>query len=161
MHDVMHVEVAPAPTAGDHTREPIADHDLATKRRRNAQRRASVRIGGEIADEHRIAQRAVPLRGREGLGRPDRGDRGALTAGAAHHCVERGGWREAARPGPGLYTLIASSWLFRGHPLHGGWILRDALVDVGVTIENEDGRGGGRGDRKSTRLNSSHSQISY
>src|SRR2546427_1970839 len=72
---------------------------------------------------------------------------------------------------PPRSTLFPYTTLFRSHPLHGGGEA-DGLVGI------EPGRGPVRdgavgavprahvaqdheGDRKSTRLNSSHSQISY
>src|SRR2546430_11850653 len=43
----------------------------------------------------------------------------------------------------------------------GDWFLREIVARGKVLYEKTDRRAGEQGDRKSTRLNSSHSQISY
>src|SRR2546430_5779224 len=52
------------------------------------------------------------------------------------------------------YTTLFRSWTLRRRRCRSTAVTRVAAVSVA-------GRTGGGGDRKSTRLNSSHSQISY
>src|SRR2546430_5639914 len=66
---------------------------------------------------------------------------------------------------PPRSTLFPYTTLFRsqGHEGHHAEVGADGLVDLGEQIQRRVGQDqrGRRRDRKSTRLNSSHSQISY
>src|SRR2546430_13322354 len=66
---------------------------------------------------------------------------------------------------PPRSTLFPYTTLFRSETVIGGGKNTTGNDDQGGDAEEEPrcfhGRSGGDGDRKSTRLNSSHSQISY
>src|SRR5688572_31250643 len=70
---------------------------------------------------------------------------------------------------PPRSTLFPYTTLFRSHACDGGAANRENAPVVqapgrrrmGGDARRGDCHAGGRGDRKSTRLNSSHSQISY
>src|SRR2546430_6293318 len=59
---------------------------------------------------------------------------------------------------PPRSTLFPYTTLFRSASVGDQSIRPSVARDFGKKV---DGRGNGQGDRKSTRLNSSHSQISY
>src|SRR2546430_16928052 len=63
---------------------------------------------------------------------------------------------------PPRSTLFPYTTLFRSHGRNAGALLPDVLSDARLGHDREsEVRHRAVGDRKSTRLNSSHSQISY
>src|SRR2546430_826210 len=67
---------------------------------------------------------------------------------------------------PPRSTLFPYTTLFRSHEFNTGAAMRGAVKPLAEEVfrggpDNSGGLFGGRLDRKSTRLNSSHSQISY